>query len=629
MTVIGCNKITLTYGVQTILDAVSFSLNEGDKLGIVGVNGAGKSTLLKLLTGELQPTDGKSFIAKNKKMAYLAQICESDSEQTILEEMLNAFPELRRMEKELDDLQREAEKGNNDAAVRFAALHETFIAKGGLEYAGRCKGILTSLGFDGRFWNERISTLSGGQKTRVALARILLSESDIILLDEPTNHLDIDSIQWLEGYLANCRKTLLIVSHDRYFLCKTTNLTLEIEDCKAKLYHGNYDFYSIEKKREREVQAHQYKEQQKEIARIEAYIEQQRRWNRERNIIAAESRQKQLDKMERVEAPSKLPDSIQMSFTKGEESGNDVLSVRKLSKHFPDRALFDNLSFEVKKRDRLFIIGANGCGKSTLLKILCEKLSPDQGGFEYGIHVTKGYYDQENQNLNESNTVLDELWDHYSHLPHTEIRNALALFLFKGEDVFKEISMLSGGEKARITFAKLMLSKFNLLFLDEPTNHLDILSREVLEEALMNYDGTIIAVSHDRYFIRKLATRILAFEKEERIRDYYGSYEEYLAYRERYGLSEESAVKEERTSQSKQEYLQSKQLNAEKRKTERKIQKAKEEMAALEVRLDELPAEIEAVSTDHQKLTELFALQEEMENRLLELMELLDEAGEI
>lgn len=629
MTVIGCNKLTLTYGVQTIIDSVSFSLNEGDKLGIVGVNGAGKSTLLKMIVGEITPTDGSVFVAKDKKIAYLAQICESDSRQTVLKEMLDAFPHLQKMEIQLAELQAAAESGDNASAIKFANLHERFIAEGGLEYEGRCKGILTSLGFDSRFWDEEIVKLSGGQKTRVALARILLSDPDIILLDEPTNHLDIDSIRWLENYLEGSRKTLIIVSHDRYFLCKTTNLTLEIEDCKAKLYQGNYDFYSVEKKREREIQAHQYKEQQKEIARIEAYIEQQRRWNRERNIIAAESRQKQLDKLERIEAPSKLPDSIRMSFSKGEESGYDVLNVHRLAKAFPDRNLFDGLSFEVKKQDRLFIIGPNGCGKSSLLKILCGKLEPDKGSFQYGVHVTRGYYDQENQNLNENNTVLDELWDEYGHLPYTEVRSALALFLFKGEDVFKEISVLSGGEKARITFAKLMLSKFNLLYLDEPTNHLDILSREVLEEALLSYDGTIIAVSHDRYFIKKLATRILSFEKNGTILDYKDNYEEYLRYTEKYGGSQGTGAREEKLTQSKQDYLQNKQQNAERRKAERRLQKAKEEMNAIEKRLDELPVEMDQASTDHKKLTALYDEQETLESRLMEIMELLDEAGEI
>lgn len=627
MIIIGCNKISLSYGMTDILSDVSFSLNEGEKLGVVGVNGAGKSTLFRILMGQVDPTDGDVFIARDKSIGYLEQNSDYDSDATVLAEMLKAFPALTAMESQLESLRQSAET-DEAAAIRFANLHERFVAEGGLTYRSRCQGVLTSLGFGEQFWNVPINTLSGGQKTRVALARIILSDPDIILLDEPTNHLDIESIEWLEKYLAGSHKTILVISHDRYFLCKVTNCTLEIEGCKAKLYRGNYDHYITEKKREREVQEHQFKEQQKEIARIEAYIEQQRRWNRERNIIAAESRQKQLDKMERISAPSRLPDPIRMKFSEAEESGNDVLSVRKLSKAYPGRNLFSNLSFELKKRDHLFIIGRNGCGKSTLLKILCGQITQDSGVFEYGYNVTRGYYDQENQNLNESNTVIDELWDHYAHLTQTEIRNALALFLFKGDDIFKVISILSGGEKARITFAKLMLSKFNLLFMDEPTNHLDILSREVLEDALAGFDGTIVAVSHDRYFIRKLASRVLAFGKNGDVLDYQGTYEDYLRYIERLSETTEATVTET-VSRSKQDYLLSKQQNAERRKAERQIAKAKEEVAAIEARLEAIPAEMDEAATDHKKLTALYEEQEQLEERMMELLELLDNAGEM
>lgn len=627
MTIIGCNKISLSYGVNTILDNISFSLNEGEKLGVVGVNGAGKSTLFRILIGQIQPTDGEVYISRDKSVGYLSQNSEYDSDATILNEMLKAFPQLAKMEEQLEELRAAADM-NTEAALRFATLHERFVSEGGMTYVSKCQGILTSLGFPEAFWNVPINTLSGGQKTRVALARILLSDPDIILLDEPTNHLDIDSIEWLEKYLAGCHKTVLLISHDRYFLCKVTNRTLEIEGSKSKLYRGNYDYYIAEKKRERDIQEHQYKEQQKEIARIEAYIEQQRRWNRERNIIAAESRQKQLDKMERINAPSRLPDPIRMRFSEAEESGNDVLSVRKLSKSYPNRPLFQNLSFELKKKDHLFIVGKNGCGKSTLLKILCGQIPQDSGVFEFGYNVTRGYYDQENQNLDESNTVIDELWNHYSHLTQTEIRNALALFLFKGEDILKEISVLSGGEKARITFAKLMLSKFNLLFMDEPTNHLDIMSREVLEDALADFDGTIVAVSHDRYFIKKLASRVLAFQKDSSILDYYGTYEDYLRYVERY-MNDTETVTVETVTQSKQNYLLSKQQNAEKRKAERAIQKAKDEMQSIEKRLDAILLEMDEAATDHKKLTELYEEQSELEMRMLELLEFLDSAGEM
>ena len=627
MTIIGCNKISLSYGMTDILTDVSFSLNEGEKLGIVGVNGAGKSTLFRILMGYTEPTDGEVFIARDKTIGYLEQNSDYNSDSTVLDEMLKAFSQLTAMETQLENLRQSAES-SEDAAIRFANLHERFVAEGGLTYRSRCQGVLTSLGFGEAFWNVPINTLSGGQKTRVALARIILAEPDIILLDEPTNHLDIDSIEWLEKYLANCHKTVLLISHDRYFLCKVTNRTLEIEGCKAKLYRGNYDQYIAEKKREREIQEHQFKEQQKEITRIEAYIAQQRRWNRERNIIAAESRQKQLDKMERISAPSRLPDPIRMQFSEAEESGNDVLSVRKLSKAYPGRELFSNLSFELKKRDHLFIVGRNGCGKSTLLKILCGQIPQDGGIFEYGYNVTRGYYDQENQNLDESNTVIDELWNHYSHLTQTEIRNALALFLFKGDDILKEISVLSGGEKARITFAKLMLSKFNLLYMDEPTNHLDIMSREVLEDALADFDGTIVAVSHDRYFVRKLASRILAFGKNGDVLDYQGTYEDYQRYLEK--TAEAAALQAvETVSRSKQDYLLTKQQNSERRKAEKQISKAKDEVKSIEARLEEIPAEMDESATDHKKLTQLYEEQSSLEERLMELLELLDSAGEM
>ena len=627
MIVIGCENISFSVGIKIILSDISFSLNEGEKLGIVGVNGAGKSTLLKIITGQTVPDSGNVFIQKNVRFGLLEQNAEYDSENTVLDEMLGAFSHLIKTEKELNELRELADGGNESAAMKFAVLHEKFVSDGGLEYAGRCKGMLRSLGLSSEFWDSPITSLSGGQKTRIALAKLLISDPDIILLDEPTNHLDIDSIMWLEKFLSSCRKTVIVVSHDRYFLCKTTNRTLEIENTKGRLYGGNYDYYIAEKKREREILEHQYKNQQKEIARIEAYIEQQRRWNRERNIIAAESRQKQLDKMERVEAPSRLPDNIRMKFTEAEESGFDVLSVRKLSKSYPGKKLFSDLSFEVKKRDRFFIIGHNGCGKSTLLKILNHTVMQDSGVFEFGYNVSPGYYDQENQNLNPSNTVIEELWDCYPQLTQTEIRNALALFLFRGDDIFKQISILSGGEKARITFAKLMLSKYNLLFLDEPTNHLDIMSREVLENALEKFDGTIIAVSHDRYFINKLATRILSFEKDG-VRDFNGRYQDYIEYIERFSEAT-VAEKKESVTDSKSEYLKNKQKSSEKRKYESKIRNDKTEIEKIEKQLSEINEKISENQSNSSLLVELYNESEALESRMLELMEELDSMGEL
>ena len=623
---IAVDNVSLSYGTDIILDNISFSLSDGDKLGIVGVNGAGKSSLLSIIMGDITENEGSVYISKGKTVGFLAQNAEYSSDKSVYEAVLDVFSELIRMENELARLEDLSINGDEAAGVRFLELNEKFLSLGGAQYKSRAKGILISLGFDENMINMPVTSLSGGQKTRVSLAALLLKDPDIIILDEPTNHLDIGSIVWLEKYLVSCKKTVITVSHDRYFLCTVTNKTFEIENHKGKMYNGNYDKYIEQKKNDRKILEHQYKTQQKEIARIEAYIEQQRRWNRERNIIAAESRQKQLDKMERIDAPAPDPENIRISFTKSEESGYDVLSVRKLSKSYGSKRIFDDLSFELKKRDNMIIIGPNGCGKSTLLKILCGKLGADSGVFDYGYNVTVGYYDQENQNLTPENTVLDELWNSYPTKGMTEVRNALALFLFKGDDIEKKIYNLSGGEKARITFAKLMLSKFNLLFLDEPTNHLDIMSREVLEDALEKFDGTIVAVSHDRYFIRKLATRILSFT-DNGVIDYIGSYEEYLSYAERLTPEKEGPSLVGQSS-SKSEREKAKKDLSDKRRIERKIKSSKEELEKAEKRIAEITEEEAIYSTDHIKLTELYSEREELENKMLTLMEFLENSGE-
>ncbi len=623
---LSCDEISFSVGINTILDKISFSLNEGDKLGIVGVNGAGKTTLLKIICGLYTADSGNVYIQKGMKIGFLEQNAEYLSESSVLDEILKSFSDLMALENKINSLQTEIDNGDSDAAERMSKLYDEYVSSGGLEYVGRCKGVLRSLGLTDEYWSQSITSLSGGQKTRVALASLLLSDPDIIILDEPTNHLDIESIEWLEKYLSANRKTIIVVSHDRYFLCKVTGKTLEIENCKAKIYNGNYDFYIAEKKRDREILEHQYKNQQKEIARIEAYIEQQRRWNRERNIIAAESRQKQLDKMVKIDAPQKLPDNIRVKFSEADESGFDVLTVKNLRKEYKGKTLFSDLSFNVKKQDRLFIIGPNGCGKSTLMKILNHTVLPDSGTFQFGFNVSIGYYDQENQNLNQNNTVIDELWNCYPGLTQTEIRNTLALFLFKGDDIFKEIRILSGGEKARITLAKLMLSKVNLLFLDEPTNHLDIMTREVLENALESFGGTLIAVSHDRYFIKKLSTRILAFEKNE-IRDFHDGYERYLDYIARFN-EDECPEKQNIMTDSKIEYLKNKQSNSDKRKHNNLIRQNKEEIKKIEKRLDEIKEEINENQSDCDLLSKLYDESSNLEERLMTLMEMLDSMGE-
>ncbi len=626
MICLSCEKLSLAFGTDVILDGISFSLNEGDKLGIVGVNGAGKSTLFKLITGEYSPSEGNVHVDRQKKVGVLKQNACADGDKTIYDEVLtNAFPDLIRREKELEDLRTRIEWGESSLSQSYATAEEAFRRDGGYEYRSRAGGILVSLGFPQEEHSRPVYELSGGQKTRVALASLLLSEPDILMLDEPTNHLDIGALGWLEEFLISYPKTVLVISHDRYFLDRVCTHTLDIENKHGKLYNGNYSAFVEKKKKDREVEEKHYKNQQKEIKRIEEYIAQQKRWNRERNIIAAESRQKQLDKMEKLDRPDAPLENIRMTFNKSGEGANEVLTVNKLSKAYGDNLLFRDLNATIMKRDHAFIIGPNGCGKSTLIKILAKKLSADTGSVHWGLNTVFAYYDQENQNLDYSKTVLDELWDAYPDLTQTEVRNTLALFLFRGEDVIKPVSVLSGGEKARLTLAKLMLSRMNVLILDEPTNHLDIGSREALEEALMQFDGTIIAVSHDRYFIRKLSTRILCFDLEAKgsIYDYKGGYDDFCAFRKRYEKEGSITVAEAPTA-AKTDYLNQKKQQAEIRKQKRRYEKALEDAEKLETAIEECDAEAEKCATDHIKLAELYAKKEEYEMMLLEAYEIIE-----
>ncbi len=639
MIAISCDNLSLSFGADKILDSISFALNDGERLGIIGVNGAGKTSLFKIITGEYAPDPpppnepaGGVYIARGATVGTLSQKLDFKPDATLYEAAIASFKSLLDDEAELERLRLAVEASGGAAAsenelavlsARYSSLLERFTRVGGFEFRGRVRGILVNLGFDERFWDIPVTALSGGQKTRLALACLLLREPDILLLDEPTNHLDTDAMYWLEEYLKTKRITALVISHDRYFLDSVATKILEIENTRGKLYDGNYTSAREKKASDRAIQEKHYKNQQREIARIEAYIEQQRRWNRERNIIAAESRQKLLDKMERVERPEALPESVRLRFEKSGESGNDVMYLRGLTRGYADKPLFRDVTLTIKKRERVFITGPNGCGKSTLIKLLAHKETPDTGEVDYGYNVEVGYYDQENQQLDDSKTVLDELWDTYPDLTHTELRSALALFLFKGDDIEKRISNLSGGERARLTLTKLILSKMNLLILDEPTNHLDINSREALEGALEKFDGTIIAVSHDRYFIKKLATRVLDFGVPEplNIYDYHGGWEDYRAYKAGY-LKPAESEREEVMTRSKEEFLSYKQKQSEQRKYERRVRLNAEETVSVENRLTELEGEINGdASTDHIKLAELYDEHKTLESRLMELYE--------
>ncbi len=654
MIAINVSDLTLRFGTTSVLERVSFSLEENDKLGIIGANGSGKTSLFKLITGEYESESGEVYISKGKTVGILSQYGAFDSDNsgfcgnTALDHMYAAFPALLAAEARLSELEALLSDINDERHTAYTneymSLHEKFMRDGGLEFRGRCRSTLLKLGFDEDSVNKDVELLSGGQKTRLALAIELCREPDILMLDEPTNHLDIETLGWLENYLIQYKKCVMVISHDRYFLDRVTNKTLAIEHHKAKLYNGNYTRSMEQRRIDREIYEKHYREQQKEIARQEAYIAQQRQWNRERNIIAAESRQKLLDKMEKLEAPEKESRGIRMKFTSAIASGNDVMNIKKLTMGFGQKRLFTDLDFLVKRNDRLLIIGPNGCGKSTLIKLLMKKLSPISGRIEEGYNVEIGYYDQENQNLDESKTVLDELWDAYPNLPEKKIRSTLAWFNFFAEDVYKTVGVLSGGERARLTLSKLILSHMNLLILDEPTNHLDIDSKEALEAALEEFDGTIIAVSHDRYFIEKLANRIIELKPDGYVdsdmfdyqvvragkaytefRDFTNARKERLAA----GKNSVSALELHRTTSApdsllsqKEQYLKNKQDAADARKKANRIKRLNEEMERLEVELAAIDEEMNgSAATDYKKVAELDLRKTEIEDLLMEIYE--------
>ncbi|HOQ02013.1 MAG TPA: ABC-F family ATP-binding cassette domain-containing protein [Acetivibrio clariflavus] len=628
MILLGCNNISISFGTRQILKDVTFSVQDTDKIGIVGVNGAGKSTLFKIITSGYIPDSGEIYLAKGCKVGYLAQNSELESSNTILEEVLTAFSHLIRMEERIKELEKlisteKDEEKLSSYMKEYSNLSDNFSRNGGYEYNSRSRGILKGLGFREEEFELKVSSLSGGQKTRLAMAKLLTEEPDLLLLDEPTNHLDIDAVEWLEDFLITYKKGVMIISHDRFFLDRITNKTLEIENCECKLYNGNYTKFVKQKEQDREIQQKHYELQQKEIARMEAFIEQQRRWNRERNIIAAESRMKAIERMEKVDKPNDLPEKIKIDFKVTIQSGNEVLTVDKLSKEYPGRPLFNNLSFKVMKRERVFILGPNGCGKSTLLKILTGKITDYSGSFKFGHNTTEAYYDQEHSDLSLNNTVIDELIEVSDNLSLTEIRNALAMFLFKGDDVFKEISTLSGGEKGRISLLKIMLSGANVLILDEPTNHLDISSREVLERALLDYEGTLIIVSHDRYFIDKIATRIIELGNDSYI-DYKGNYSEFKQYKAGLAPELKTASSAEKVSAAKLSHIATKEEKARRRKLEKQYAETENEIQRLENSIEEIKAEMQSedILSDHVKLNELHNKQLEMEKRLEELYEL-------
>lgn len=531
--ILSVNGLYKSYDGVDILKDVSFHIEENDKLAITGINGAGKSTLLKQITGEEEPDRGSIVIPRGTVVAYLSQNQETDSDKSIYEEVISVKAELISMEEELRELETAMKKAGEDKEElariydRYTRLSHEFEISEGYSLKSRVTGILKGLGFSEEEFDKKVSKLSGGQKTRLALARLLLLEPQILLLDEPTNHLDIDSVAWLETYLKAYRGAVIIVSHDRYFLDKIANKVLDIDGGRARLYLGNYTAFAEKKAAIRKDMMKAYLNNQAEIKRQQEVIDKLKSFNREKSIKRAESREKMLEKMERVEKPFDIDDAMKLHFVPRRQSGNDVLEIMGLSKAFGDKRLFSGVDIDVKRGEKLAIIGPNGTGKTTLLKIIFGLMPADKGEVEFGSRVEPAYYDQEHHELDPKNTVFEEISEAYPQMTNTEIRNLLASFLFTGDDVFKLVGDLSGGEQGRLSLSKLMLSKANLLLLDEPTNHLDITSKEILEEAIRNYEGTVIYVSHDRYFINRTATRILELSEGHFV-NYIGNYDYYL-----------------------------------------------------------------------------------------------------
>lgn len=533
--ILACQNIEKSFDGVTILQDASFHIEEREKAALVGINGAGKSTLFRIIVGELSPDNGQVILAKGKTLGYLAQHQEMENELTIYDCLLQVKQHILDMEIRMREMEAEMKHTTGEALTKlmdsYSRLTHEFEMENGYAYKSELTGVLKGLGFQEEDFQKQVSTLSGGQKTRVALGRLLLSKPDIILLDEPTNHLDMDSIAWLETYLLNYPGAVFIVSHDRYFLDKVATKIVEIDNGKVSTFAGNYSAYSEKKALLRKAAYQAYLNQQQEIKHQEEVIAKLKSFNREKSIRRAESREKMLDKMEVLEKPVEIDSSMKITLKPRITSGNDVLTVEGLGKSFPPLTLFEDLNFSVKRGERVAIIGNNGTGKTTILKILNEIVPPDTGCFHLGSKVHIGYYDQEHHVLHNEKTIFEEISDDFPKLTNTEIRNLLAAFLFTGDDVFKPIQALSGGEKGRVSLAKLMLSEANFLILDEPTNHLDITSKEILEEALSNYEGTVLYVSHDRYFINKTATRILDLTNQKLV-NYIGNYDYYLEKKE-------------------------------------------------------------------------------------------------
>lgn len=610
MPALSVRNLTMTFIERNLFTDVSFDIENNDKVGFIGANGVGKTTLFKILNGEISPTSGTVTFEKNTRVGYMEQHACNNPRIDVYNELLSVFDFLADIEKEISAVTNDIDNKNgdlNELVERQTQLIESFENLGGLTYKSRTRSALLGLGFKESDFTMPVSSLSGGQRSKLCLAKLLLSQSNMLLLDEPTNHLDIGSVNWLEGFLRDFKGAMIIISHDRYFLDKVTNKTIELEHNRTMCYKGAYSEFIEKKKAYNESLKNKYENDIKEIKRIEGIVEQQKRWGREHNFITAASKQKEAD---RIKAQLVTPDSeletMHMHFEPKCESGNDVLICRGLAKSFGEKHLFKNVDIHIRKGERVFILGANGCGKTTLFKILTGKLPQDSGEYDYGANVQVGYFDQMQQNLDLSKTAIDEVWDTFPNMTQTEVRCAMASFLFKGEEVFKPLSKMSGGERARISLLKLMLKGGNFLLLDEPTNHLDSSSREELENTLKEYGGTLLIISHDRYFINKLADRVLVMTPDG-VTEYLGNYDYYLE-RTKSEIGENKAEKATVNKEKPQnDYFLQKQKQSEERKRKTRLNKAEAEIERLDGEIEKTQALLssEEVVADYEKLIEL------------------------
>ena len=633
MILISVQELQKSFGVHEVLRSVTFSLQKGEKMGLVGVNGCGKTTLMRMIAGEMQPDGGAIHRNKDLRVGYLAQLDDIPLTDTVWGALLRVFEPIRVMERRMAEVEKLLESADPETALRLSAeyqrLTESYNAQQGYAYEGEMLRVLNGLGLKPEMHQRQVSTLSGGERTRLSLAKLLLQKPDIILMDEPTNHLDLEAIEWLQDYLTDYKGSLLLISHDRYFLDHVCNTMGELLGGKMIKFTGNYTEYMKKRTADFETRMKAYELQQKEIQREQAIIERYRSFNREKSIKAAESREKRLAKVERLEKPVE-EQHVRFSFDARRRSGEEALEVRELSKSFEGQTVFQNLSFKLRTGDRVALIGPNGVGKSTLFRILTHQLNPDHGSVRFGVNIDVGYYDQHQQNLNPQNTILDEVWNSFPKLEQTRIRSALGLFLFTGDEVFEKIEKLSGGERGRVALTKLMLKQDNLLLLDEPTNHLDMDSREVLEDALRDFPGTILAISHDRYFINRFAEKVMVMEQDG-VTEYLGNFDDYIEKRDRprppvSSLEDEptrtAQIREKKKNRQQNALLR--ELKAAVDKAEAAIEQNEREMARLEAELarPETYNDLEAM----RHLTESYQAEQDKTESLYEALEAAEAA---